>query len=687
MSRILSLLGRLLAAIALLLAAPAGAQTDPAAASSSQLAQAEADIRAVDRALDGQVKDAERAPLRAKVVAAREAARGAAGRLQEQLALIDARVAGLGPPAAEGEAAEIRQQRARLARERATLDAAVKRGGLAEVEAQQLADEIDRSQAEQLNQTLWVKVASPVTPAFWSAVLRAVPRDVRRIDLFLTQGARQIDAQWRGGWPWQALLGLVLALLLQFPLRLAARAVGQRYLIGSAPGHRVRRSAYAIWSLVVGTLAPLLAAAVLVQGFRWAGLLPERWAGLLDGFVMATGFGAFTAALAGAVLMRSQPSWRVAPISDETASRARPLSWFLAGLAFASILIDAFNAALGASRAATVATQVVEALLHLSLIAAFLLLLGRLRAARSAAAEEGAADEARGAAAGAGLGLVSLAMWLLVIVAGAALLLGYVGLSIFVARMIVWVVVLGSVTYLLMAAADDVATSVFSRQSRFGLALVRAFGLRASFLDQFGLLLSAALRIVLVLLALSSLLSPFGAGGVGGLFGRLGSFARGVDIGGIAISPGAIVRSIVVLVIGLALVRAFMGWLERRYLPATDLDGSGRNSVTLIARYVGLALAVIWALASLGIGVERIALLLSALSVGIGFGLQAITQNFVSGLILRSVRRRGPDYPVECTDDADHVESRPRAGGRQHHRDQAAGMGPADLFTAGRYRT
>ena len=38
-----------------------------------------------------------------------------------------------------------------------------------------------------------------------------------------------------------------------------------------------------------------------------------------------------------------------------------------------------------------------------------------------------------------------------------------------------------------------------------------------------------------------------------------------------------------------------------------------------------------WALASLGIGVERIALLLSALSVGIGFGLQAITQNFVSG--------------------------------------------------------
>jgi potassium efflux system protein len=193
--------------------------------------------------------------------------------------------------------------------------------------------------------------------------------------------------------------------------------------------------------------------------------------------------------------------------------------------------------------------------------------------------------------------------------------------------------------YLLMGAADDMATTLFHRDSRLGQAMIRGVGLRGSVVDQFGVLLSGVLRLALVLVGLSLLLSPFGGGGgLGSLFGRLGTFVQGIEIAGIAISPGAILRAVVVLFVGLALVRAFMSWLEGRYLPATDLDGSGRNSVSLVARYVGIALAIIWTLASLGIGMERIALLLSALSVGIGFGLQAITSNFVSGLILLAER-------------------------------------------------
>lgn len=633
-------LHRLILAVLLLAGgAAAHAQLAPTAEQSSQIKQAEADLRDVDHALDSRIDADERATLRARAVAAQTAARAAGEQLEEQIALVDARVAGLGPVTpGVAEAPDIQHQRTRLARTRAALDAAAKRGRLTDVEAQQLIAELDRGQAEQLNETLTTRVGSPLAPAFWGGLLAAVPRDIRRVDLFLSQGIAQIAEQWRGGLPWQPLLGAVLAFALMFPIRVAARQLGQRYLIGSAPGHRIRRSLYALWRVLVGVAAPLLAAFALVQGLRWGGLLPEHWDDLLDGFVSACGFSAFVASLAGAVLMRNQPSWRIAPIADETARRVYPSILILAGIAFCCILLDAFNRAVGASQTALAAWQMVEALIHLLWIGSFLLLLGRLRAA-AAARDIAKSDGAEGSPTGAGLAVLTLMTWVLVLAALFALCGGYVGLSLFIARMIVWTAVLAAALYLLLGTADDAATTLFNRDSRLGVALTCSVGLRGSLVDQFGVLISGVLRIFLILMALGVLMTPFGGGGgIGSVFGRLGGFAQGIEIGGVAISPGAIIRSVSVLTVGLALVRAFMSWLERRYLPATDLDGSARNSAGLVARYVGIALAIIWALASLGIGVERIALLLSALSVGIGFGLQAITQNFVSGLILLAER-------------------------------------------------
>ncbi|WP_375271144.1 DUF3772 domain-containing protein [Sphingomonas sp.] len=616
----------------LLLAAPAAAQTASVAALTAQLAQAERDVLAVDRALDARVDEEKRQLLRSRALAAQDAAIDAAGQLQERLTLVDAKVAQLGTPAAgTSEAPDIRAQRADLARQHAALDSAVKRGRLLGVTAQQLIDEIAQGQAAQFGERLWAHSPSPLSPTFWRAVLLSAPRDLRRVSTFVTSGIVQARAQSRGSVPWQALLGVIVFVAVLGPGRLALWRVGQRLLIEGAPGHRVRRSGYAIWRITVGTLTPLLASFSLVQGLRWARLEAASWSPMLDGLIAATTFAGLTASASGALLMRSQPSWRVASIGDATATRLRPFSLILAGLSFATITVDVFNRAVNASVAARVASQVAEASLHLLLLAATLLAVGRLRAEQ--------ASDATGETTRAGLGAVTLLAWLVAVAAALALLVGYVGLSLFLVQLVAWGTVLGSATYLLMAAIDDVSTSLFRRSSATGRTLVRALGLRGSSIDQFGVLLSGCLRVVVALTALGLLLSPFGAGnGVSALFGRLGTLSQGVEVGGVPVSPGTIVRGLVVLLVGLALVRAFRGWLEGRYLPATDLDVSGRNSVSLVARYVGVALAVIWSLASLGIGVERIALLLSALSVGIGFGLQAITSNFVSGLILLAER-------------------------------------------------
>ena len=63
-----------------------------------------------------------------------------------------------------------------------------------------------------------------------------------------------------------------------------------------------------------------------------------------------------------------------------------------------------------------------------------------------------------------------------------------------------------------------------------------------------------------------------------------------------------------------------------------------RASVVTLFGYATMVLAVAMALAAIGVGLERIAWIASALSVGIGFGLQAIVQNFISGLILLAER-------------------------------------------------
>ncbi len=622
-----------MALLLMLAASTAVAQPSPIAAASATIATAEADLNRVDAALDTRVDREGRAKLRDEALAAQTSAKDAADQLRTQLALVDARIAGLGPPVAGVvEAADIRGERSALAQSRSALDSKVKRGQLISVEAAQLVAEIDQAQAAEVSQRISVRAPSPLSPRFWTELYAAFPRDARRVSAFATREWAQVEISLRRGIPWVALLGGLLALVLLLPVRQALRGAGQRYLIEDAPGHRVRRSANALWRVLIGTALPATAAFLFVQSLRWSALLAPAWSPLADALIVAAGFAGFTASVGAAFLMARQPSWRVVPLTDAAAMALRPVAWAFAALTFVVILLTAFNSTIGASGSALLALQIVEIIVHLLLIAGTLMIIGRLRT-REAADGESAAE----AAASAGVGAVTLALWLTVAGATLAMLIGYVGLAITIVQFVIWATLLGVCTYLLMVVIDDVATSLFQRDSRVGQTLRHGAGVGASAVDQFGVLLSAVLRLAVIVIALGLMLYPFGAG-FGSFLDRVAGLARGVDVGGISISPGTILRFVAVLALGLFLVRQFTGWLDQRYLPSTDLDSSVRNSIRLVARYIAIALAVVWALASLGIGMERIALLLSALSVGIGFGLQAITQNFVSGLILLAER-------------------------------------------------
>jgi small-conductance mechanosensitive channel len=393
-----------------------------------------------------------------------------------------------------------------------------------------------------------------------------------------------------------------------------------------------------MWRVVTGTALPTLAALALAQGLRWSGLTGAAAEPLLSAAVFAIGMGAFVGALAAALLMRSQGSWRLLSIGDEVAKALMPWGSLLAVLTGVDILVSAADTALHVSPSLSTATDAALAAIRILAIGGVLVTLGRLRTAARAADPDSESGATRAVAQRAGVGVVTLIAWLVTLASAGALLLGYTSFSLFLTRIAIeWLAVVVATFYLLMTTVDDVVTTVFSADSRTGHVMAQGVGIRASAIDQFGVLLSGVLRLGLAMVGVVMLLTPFGSD-VGSTFDRFGTVADGVTIGDVSISPGAVIRGLVVLLVGLALARLFLRWLNERYLPTTEMDLSARNSFAMIARYIAIILAVLWGLASLGIGMERIALLLSALSVGIGFGLQAITQNFVSGLILLAER-------------------------------------------------
>ena len=210
--------------------------------------------------------------------------------------------------------------------------------------------------------------------------------------------------------------------------------------------------------------------------------------------------------------------------------------------------------------------------------------------------------------------------------------IGYHNLAALVVRGITYTLVLFGLALVLGQFFSDLFDGLDAGRYRWQKTVRRAIGLKGDeYVPGLGwlrLFVNLALWIGVALLVLRI----WGAGEITANILRY--FTEGFSVAGLTIVPNQLLWAILVLAVLLTLTRWFKGRLNSKWLTQTRMERSAREALVTTFGYVAVALAVIVALSIAGIKFTNLAIIAGALSVGIGFGLQNVVNNFVSGIIM-----------------------------------------------------
>lgn len=548
--------------------------------------------------------------------------------LQEQLDV-------LGPPPAPGtsppEAAAVARQRADLNARRTQLDAALKQAAESKESIANLNDQLGKLRRAQMKNQLALRSESILNPHFWGPLFRPSAEDRERIAGFKREVAPMLAQAWQ---PEQR-AGTALLLVLALAIWTLGRRLIERGLawlcLTRLPETRLRRSALALATALTTVATTALAVQLVFAAFtRQYELSPELQALITElSKLMLTS--ALIAGLGRALLCTRHPTWRLPALADPVALAMKPFPALLAGLLLVAGTLEQLNRTIDTSIQFTLLGRGLVSLVVVVTIGAALLRANRVRTALAAAGEPA---EARATLAG----MIHAGVTITIVVSMGALLAGYISFARFLTYELVWFDIVLCSLYLLTQLTRDVCESVFSSQHASGRLIKQLFGVGDSHLAQASTLLSGLGASVLLLVAVIALLT----GGFGTtpseLLDSLLTVLGGEKLRSLNIMPDRIMNALVALVVGIWLLRSLRRWLDTELLPKMVLEPGLRASLITLFSNVGYVVLVLLILSLLGVKWENLAWIVSALSVGIGFGLQEIVKNFVSGLILLTER-------------------------------------------------
>ncbi|KVK73515.1 mechanosensitive ion channel protein [Burkholderia ubonensis] len=554
--------------------------------------------------------------------------------LVPQRAKIQAQLDVLGPPPAPGAAPEtpaVEQQRATLNARKAQIDAALKQAADQKGNLANLTDQFSKLNRSLLKNQLVLRSGSIFGAQFWLPLFRVPPGDAQRLGDFDEQLVAMLKSAWQPGQRIVTTLLLLAALAVWIVgRRLVERGLAW-FCVNRLPETRLRRSALALSTAVTTLLTTGVAVQLLYVALARRYDLTPTLTDLWDEFAKLALTCALIAGLGRALLCTRHPSWRLPALADPVARAMRPFPGVLAGLLLVSGTLEEINRIVDTSLSVTLFGRGIVALVVTLTVGASLLRANRVRSALAAAGE---APEQRSTLAG----LIHAGVSLAIIVSLLALMIGYISVARFITFELVWFEIVLCSVYVLTQLTRDACATLFNANLSSGRQIKHLFGLGDKHLEQAQTVLSGLGTSLLMLLAVIALLTGGFGTTPGDLLDSLVAVVGGQKLQSLNIMPDRIINAVIGFAIGVYLLRAVRRWLDNEFMPALGMDPGMRASLVTLFSNVGYALIVLMTLALLGVRWDKLAWIVSALSVGIGFGLQEIVKNFVSGLILLTER-------------------------------------------------
>lgn len=548
---------------------------------------------------------------------------------------IDARLVQLGKapgPDDPPEDLNVTADREQEVKKRQEWDDALKRAKILQLRVRELVAEVAKNRRQLFSAELSARTTSILGITYWRAIVGNFPIDSSRAKLRWDEGVSALSAAMTDGARTHFIMMCVLGIFLPIAGPLVGQRVGQKLAMRFLPDNHLRRTLVGLWTVLVFVIFPVFGVNLIADSLEGTNALTPFMSALVDTMVSAARIIALFTGLARAWLQPTLPEWRLVWWSDAQVNRVRGFATVIAVLVACRLLLERTNDALGTSLHVSILGRTIFAMSILVVFAIALARLGGIRSellANPPKRREGEKQPNLMAAS-----LLSGCAWICVILAPVALFLGYNAFAIFVVREITQVAIVLAGLLLLMRLADDIFDAILSDHFPLGRMLRHSIGLSGAYIDQVAVVLAAVARVALVYVAARLILLRLGGEDVTSVAGRIQDGLADLKVGEVTISPGAIIGALLVFSGIWFLTRTLRRWLENSYLPHTSLDNGARNSLSTGIGYLGFMAAVLMAVAYLGVSLDKVALIASALSVGVGFGLQAIISNFVSGLIL-----------------------------------------------------